>query len=174
MFDGHGTLMATAGERDISRLRKAGRVVGGGGGSGRLVHVESAQGVPLVGVEAGKGSSSSRTRVSTPDGALIGCLQRIADKAGYQFTLLDSAERPVGSLEGSRFGYKFPVLDGYGNHVAQIEKKFKGPATELLTTSDRYSVEIFQPLHDPLRFLVPVIAIGIDLMFYEGKDWPIG
>ncbi|MFG2250105.1 phospholipid scramblase-related protein [Spirillospora sp. NPDC048823] len=174
VFDGNGTLLATAGERDISRLRRAARTAGGGGGSGRTVHVESTQGVPLISVQAQKGTGSGDTHVSTADGALIGSLRKIGEKAGYQYMLLDAAERPVGRLDGSRYGYKFRVIDGYGNHVAQVDKKLKGVATELLTTADRYSVEIFQPLHDPLRVLVVATPIAIDLMLYEGKDWPIG
>ncbi|MBB4772971.1 phospholipid scramblase-related protein [Actinomadura livida] len=174
VLDGRGTLLATAGERGVSRLRKAARVAGGGGGKGRTVHVESAQGVPLLSVAANGPTASARAQVSSPDGTLIGTVQKIGEAAGHQYTLLDHAGRPIGRLDGSRFGYKFPVLDGHGTHVAQIEKKLKGVATELLTTADRYSVEIFQPLHDPLRVLVAVTAIGIDLMLYEGKDWPIG
>lgn len=172
VLDGHGTLLATAGERDVSRLRRAGRTVGGGGGGGRTVHVESAQGVPLISVTAGV--SASGAHVHTADGALIGALRKAGEKAGYQYTLLDSAARPVGQLNGSRHGYKFPVIDGYGTHVAQVDKKLKGVATELLTTADKYSVEIFQPLHDPLRVLVVATPIAIDLMLYEGKDWPVG
>ncbi|XRQ11217.1 phospholipid scramblase-related protein [Actinomadura welshii] len=174
VFDGGGTLVATAAERDVSRLRRTARVVGGGGGSGRTVHVDSAQGVPLLAVEAGKGSAYETIKVSAPGGAAIGALQRVRQKAGYAFTLLDAAGNPIGQVDGGKRGYKFAVLDAHGNHLAQIDKKLKGVATELLTTADRYSVGIFQPLRDPFRALVPVTAIAIDLMYYEGKDWPIG
>jgi uncharacterized protein YxjI len=61
-----------------------------------------------------------------------------------------------------------------GTHLAQLDKKWKGPATELLTTADRYSLEIFYSLPDPLRILVVAAPLAIDLMLYEGKDWPIG
>jgi uncharacterized protein YxjI len=168
VYDGHGTLLATAEERDVSLARQTVRTAFGGSDSGRTVHVESGQGTPLLVVEK---QNARGTRVSTPDGVLIGSLQ---NRKLYEYALLDAAERQVGALDGNRVGRKFPVLDGYGNHVAQVDKKWKGAATEILTTADRYSVEIFQPLPDPLRVLVVAAPLAIDLMLYEGKDWPVG
>ncbi|SPT64547.1 phospholipid scramblase-related protein [Actinomadura madurae] len=168
VYDGHGTLLATGEERDVSLARQTVRTAFGGSDAARTVHVENGQGTPLLTVEK---QNARSTRVSTPDGHLYGSLRNVRL---YEYALLDAAERQVGGLDGNRTGRKFRVLDGYGNHVARIDKKWKGAATELLTTADRYSVEIFQPLPDPLRVLVVAAPLAIDLMLYEGKDWPVG
>ncbi|WP_433466764.1 phospholipid scramblase-related protein [Spirillospora sp. CA-128828] len=168
VYDGQGTLLATAEERDVSVLRQTVRTAFGGSDAGRTVHVENAQGVPLLVVEK---QNARSTRVCTPEGGQIGALQ---NKKLYEYTLLDASGGLVGRLDGNRLGRKFAALDAYGNHVAQVEKRWKGVATEILTTADRYSVEIYQPLADPLRVLVVAAPLAIDLMLYEGKDWPIG
>lgn len=168
--DGRGNLLATAEERDVSRFRQAVRTALGGNDGRRVVHVESAQGAPLMIVD--KVGFTRGARVTTPEGAPIGSMTQTSKP--YTYTLLDAAERPVGVLEGDLRGRKFAVMDGYGNHLAQVEKEWKGIATELLTTADRYSVQIHQPLYDPFRALVPAAPLAIDLMFYETKDWPIG
>jgi hypothetical protein len=167
VFDGRGTLLATAEERDVPLLRQAARTAFGGGDGRRVVHVENAQGAPLLIVAR---DGRRRTRVHTPQGVPIGSVQHLDH---YRYALLDAEDRQVGQLDGSRFGRSFPVLDAHGHHVAQLDKKWKGAVTEVLTTADRYSVEIFQPLPDPLRTLVPTAPLAIDLMLYENKDWPI-
>lgn len=165
--DGRGRLLAAAEERDVSLLRQAVRTALGGSDGRRIVHVEDARGVPLLIVDK---ENKRRTRVNTAEGVHIGSVQ---NRERYDYALLDAAERPIGHLNGSRFGRKFPVLDVHGNHVAQLDKKWKGAATEALTTADRYSLEIFRPLADPLRVLVVAAPLAIDLMLYESKDWPI-
>ncbi|MBG6093413.1 phospholipid scramblase-related protein [Actinomadura viridis] len=172
VFDGQGTLLAEADERDVPLRRQASRALFGEGDDRRTVHVEDGRGHPLLILEKPKSARFPvGTWVSTPDGALIGSIRM--DTHRFRYVLLDMAERPVGRLEGNRSARKFKVLDGHGAHVAQVDKKWKGAATELLTTADRYGVEIFQPLPDPLRVLVVAAPLAIDLMLYEGKDWPL-
>ncbi|SNT61622.1 Scramblase [Actinomadura meyerae] len=165
--DGGGRLLAAAEERDVSLLRQAVRTALGGSDGRRIVHVEDAGGAPLLIVDK---ENRRRTRVNTRDGVHIGSLQ---NRERYDYVLLDAAERPVGHLAGNRVGRKFQVLDAHGGHVAQLDKKWKGAATEMLTTADRYSLEIFRPLADPLRVLVVAAPLAIDLMLYETKDWPL-
>ncbi|MEW2359857.1 phospholipid scramblase-related protein [Spirillospora sp. NPDC029432] len=169
VYDGRGTLLAKVAEQDVPKLRQAFRSVLGDGGRRRTVYVENAQGAPLLALER---DGTRATWVSTPHGGLIGSLR--VGRFQHRFNLLDAAERPVGKLDGNRLARRFRVLDGHGAHVAQLDKKWKGLATEMLTTADRYTVEIFQPLYDPLRVLVAAAPIAIDLMLYESKDWPIG
>ncbi|MFB4317312.1 phospholipid scramblase-related protein [Actinomadura sp. 21ATH] len=169
VYDGRGTLLAKVAEHDVSTIRQAFRSVLGDGGGRRTVYVEDAQGAPLLALER---DGIRGTRVSTPHGGLIGSLRM--DRFQHRYVLLDAAERPAGRLEGNRLARRFRVLDFHGDHVAQLDKKWKGLATEMLTTADRYAVEIFRPLHDPLRVLVAAAPIAIDLMLYESKDWPIG
>jgi hypothetical protein len=165
VFDGHGTLLATASERAVPLRRQATRALFGNGADHRVVHVERPDGAPLLVLER---RPSAGTWVSGPYGEPIGSLQ--VDRHLYRYRLLDAAERPVGRLEGNRLARKFQVF-GQEAHVAQVDKKWTGVATEVLTTADRYAVEIFQPLPDPLRVLVVAAPIALDLMLYEGKDF---
>ncbi|MFI0355977.1 phospholipid scramblase-related protein [Actinomadura sp. 9N407] len=172
VYDGAGTLLASAAEQGVPMRRQAYRTFFGEGDDRRAVYVESGQGVPLLVLEKPKAArGAAGTWVSTPDGRLVGSVRM--DRYRYQYVLLDAADRPAGRLEGNRLARKFRVLDGHGHHVAQVDKKWKGAATEVLTTADKYSVEIFRPLADPLRVLVAAAPIAIDLMLYEGKDFPV-
>ncbi|MFI0454005.1 phospholipid scramblase-related protein [Actinomadura sp. 6N118] len=166
--DGHGALLAKASERSVPLHRQATRALFGDGDDRRMVQVENAQGGVLLVIERPKGTLA--TWVSAPNGALIGSIR--ADGYKWRYLVLDAAERPVGRLEGNKLARKFKVLDGVGAHVAQVDKKWKGAATEVLTTADRYAVEFFHPLPDPLRVLVVAAPIALDLMLYEGKDLP--
>ncbi|GAA2616932.1 phospholipid scramblase-related protein [Actinomadura fulvescens] len=167
--DGAGIPLATAAERSVPLRRQATRALFGDGDDRRVVQVEHARGgAPLLVVERPKSTLGSW--VSAPDGTLVGSIR--SDRFKWRYVLLDAAERPVGRLEGNKLARKFKVLDGAGAHVAQVDKKWKGAATEVLTTADRYAVEFFHPLPDPLRVLVVAAPIALDLMLYEGKDLP--
>ncbi|TMQ90204.1 hypothetical protein ETD83_36450 [Actinomadura soli] len=168
VFDAGGTLLARAEERSVSLKRQAWRAVMLDGGDQRSVQVENAQGTPVLMIERPK--TTRATWVSTPDGTLHGSIRM--DAYQWRYLLLDAAERPVGKLDGNRTARKFRALDAAGTHVAQVDKKWKGMATELLTTADRYSVTFFHTLTDPLRILVVAAPIALDLMLYEGKDVP--
>ncbi|MEU5885032.1 phospholipid scramblase-related protein [Spirillospora sp. NPDC047279] len=163
--DGQGTLLAQASEHDVGVARQAVRTVFGGGGR-RSVLVENAHGVPVLAIET---RSSRDTLISAPGGALYGSIQ--IDDYDWRYKLLDAAERFVGRLDGNRVARKFKVLDAAGHHVAQVDKKWKGAMTEILTSADRYRVEFHHPLPDPLRVLVVAAPIALDLMLYEDKDW---
>jgi uncharacterized protein YxjI len=168
VFDGQGTLLARASERDVSLGRQALRAVTGDGEGRRVVQVEDSAGRPLVTLDKEPGWTS--TRVYHPNGGLIGSIGHTGKVA--RLDLLDMAGRSVGVLDGNRLYRRFRVLDVHGTHVGQLDKKWKGLATEVLTTADRYSLEIYRPLPDPLRVLVAVAPMAIDLMHYESKDLP--
>ncbi|WP_433333054.1 phospholipid scramblase-related protein [Spirillospora sp. CA-294931] len=169
--DGNGTLLAKASEQDVRLTRQATRALLGQGDDRRVVHLENAHGVPLLVLEKPKITHRPYgTWVSGPNGAPIGSVQ--PTQKSFVYSLRNAADAEVGRLDGNRLGRKFEMRDAYGTHVAQIDKRWKGAATELLTTADRYSVEIFRPLPDPLHILAVAAPLAIDLMLYEGKDWP--
>lgn len=171
LFDGRGTLVARAAERDISAAKKTLRTVTGDGGGRRVVHVEAPDGRPLLTVVRVPGSRPG-AQVGGPDGgAVFGTISQADDI--HRFTVVDAAGRPLGHLDANRLLRRFAVHDAAGSHVAQLDKKWKGLATELVTTADRYTLEIFRALPDPLRTMVVMTPLAIDLMLYEGKDWPV-
>ncbi|WUH97978.1 phospholipid scramblase family protein [Spirillospora sp. NBC_00431] len=168
VFDAGGTLLARAEERSVSLKRQAWRAVMLDGSDQRTVQVEDTRGTPILMIERPK--TTRAAWVSTPDGVLHGSIRQ--DGYQWRYALLDAAERPAGRLEGNKTARKFKVLDNAGAHVAQVDKKWKGAATELLTTADRYAVTFFHTPPDPLRILIVAAPIGLDLMLYEGKDVP--
>ncbi|MFV2179404.1 phospholipid scramblase-related protein [Actinomadura sp. LOL_016] len=110
--------------------------------------------------------------MSHPDmGPVVGTIG--ATDNVHRFTILAMAERPLGHMDANRLLRKFDVHDAAGNRVARLDEKWKGLATELVTTADRYMLEIFSTLPDPLRTLVVMTPLAIDLMLYEGKDRPV-
>ncbi|WP_165964342.1 phospholipid scramblase-related protein [Actinomadura sp. KC216] len=168
VFDAGGVLVAKAEERAVSLRRQAWRAVMLDGDDRRTVQVEDARGTPVLVIERPKRTRASW--ISTPDGALHGSIRQ--DGYQWRYQLLNAAEHSVGRLEGNKTARKFKVLDTAGTHVAQVDKKWKGAATELLTTADRYAVTFFHTPPDPLRILVIAAPIALDLILYEGKDIP--
>ncbi|RFS81014.1 hypothetical protein D0T12_34340 [Actinomadura spongiicola] len=166
VFDGAGTLLAGAEERAVSLRRQAWRAVFMDGDDHRTVQVEDTRGTPILIIERPKRVKA--TWVSTPDGALHGSIR--LDRYTWRYALLDAAERPVGRLDGNRRTNKFKVFDNGGAHVAQVDKKWNGAVTALLTTADKYAVTFHHALPHPLRMLVVAAPIALDLMLYEGKD----
>ncbi|GAA4143181.1 phospholipid scramblase-related protein [Actinomadura keratinilytica] len=168
IFDGPGTLVAEAQEENVPIRRQASRVLWGGAeASARTVRVADPHGVPLMVVD--KPGRSQNAAVYDPDGALVGAFQQ--EDHTFRYGLHDAAGRRVGELKGNRLGRKFAVLDAYGAHVAQVDKKWAGVGKELLTTADRYNVEIYRPLPYPLRHLAVAAALAMDMIHYEEKDY---
>ncbi|MFD0854847.1 phospholipid scramblase-related protein [Actinomadura adrarensis] len=172
IFNGQGTQVALATERDVSTVRKALRAVFGSGE--RIVEVENLHGRSLLVVM----KMSTSVTVTTPDGAVIGSITGHTEHA-ERYPIQDMAGRPIGHLTSergpvARLRRHYRVEDAYGNQVGKLEKKSKGLATALLTTADRFDLEIFHALPDPLRTMVIAAPMAIDLMFYEDKDWVPG
>ncbi|MFD0902797.1 phospholipid scramblase-related protein [Actinomadura sediminis] len=166
VFDGRGTLVARAAEGDVSALKKAFRIVIGDGGAGRVVHVESPDGHPLLTVQGGP----NWAMVHLPDGTVVGSI-REAPSRRHAFDILDAAQRPIGGMDAGPWRRKFRIVDANGTHVAQMDKKWKGFATEMALSADKYRLDIHQAIADPLRTLVVMSPLAIDLILYEGKDW---
>lgn len=166
VFDGQGTLVARAAEGDVSALKKTFRVVVGDGGAGRVVHVESPDGHPLLTVQGG----SDWAQVSLPDGTAVGSIREATNRR-HAFDVLDAAGHPIGGMDAGPWMRKFRIVDADGAHVAQMDKKWKGFATEMALSADKYRLEIHRETADPLRTLVVMSPLAIDLILYEGKDW---
>ncbi|MEU6038661.1 phospholipid scramblase-related protein [Actinomadura sp. NPDC047616] len=168
IFDGPGTLVAEAEEENVSIRRQASRVLWGGSeASARTVRVSDPQGVPLMVID--KPVHSQNATVYDPDGAFVGVFQQ--EDHTFRYGLHDVAGRRVGELKGNRLGRRFAVLDAHGAHVAQVDKKWAGVGKEVLTTADRYTVEIYRSLPYPLRHLVVAAALAMDMIHYEEKDY---
>lgn len=133
-------------------------------GAQRLV-VSGADEQPRLVVDKHEGGRL--TEVLRPDGEPVGTVRALRTTRHY--ALRDADDHRVGEVIGDLSLRRFTVTDGNGNKIAQVNKKWAGLARELLTTADRYTVEITGPAPEPLRTLIVVAAIVLDLTLYESK-----
>ncbi|MBA9004463.1 phospholipid scramblase-related protein [Thermomonospora cellulosilytica] len=170
VLNGAGAVVAKASEQGVSLKRAAARAVFGDADR-RLVEVRGPNGEALLVIEA---YSERNAFVSWPNGARIGSFEAAKRKRYRSRAILDHAGNQVGLIDDNNgLGRRYDVLDAHGTVAAYIDKKWTGVLKEMATTADRYRVEIHRPLPDPLRVLVPVAAIVLDMLFFESKDWPI-
>lgn len=168
LFNAENELVATAVETvsrsGLETVRSA--LPGGSAAAVQTLLLSTADDTPLLTLH--KDLKTRRTMLRTPGGEPIGCLR--SDRTTRHYTLLDAADETVGGIVGDLSLRRFVVSDGAGDQIALVKKKWAGLATELLTKADRYTVEISRPVPDPLRTLVAVSAIVIDLLVHETKD----
>ncbi|WP_119731306.1 phospholipid scramblase-related protein [Thermomonospora amylolytica] len=167
VLDGGGTVVAKAAEQGVSLKRAAARAVFGDA-KRRLVEVRGPSDEALLVIEA---YSESNAFVMWPNGARIGSFEAARRERYHSRAIIDHAGHQAGLLRAGKVGRRYEVTDAYGAVAAQIDKKWTGVVKEMVTSADRYRVEIHRPLPDPLRLLVPVAAIALDMIFFENKDW---
>ncbi|MEV5571120.1 phospholipid scramblase-related protein [Spirillospora sp. NPDC052269] len=93
-----------------------------------------------------------------------------ANSTRRQYFLLDADENELAQAVGDLRLRTFPVTDNARRRFAGINKKWAGLRAELFTTADRYAVDFTEEVAEPLRVLVVVTAIVLDLMAYESKE----
>ena len=167
IFNADGELVAVATETAVRSRRKALQAARHGAVPGvRALLVSGADGAPLLALD--QQEDKRLTLVRRPDGEPIGAIR--AERTTRHYALLDAQDRRVGAITGDLSLRRFTVADGRGKRVALVSKKWAGLATELLTTADRYTVEISDPVPEPLRVLVVMAAVVLDLTLHESKD----
>jgi Scramblase len=102
-----------------------------------------------------------RAELTDSGGALIGRIRVAANRR--QYTLLDSEETVVGEATGELSLTKFAVTGPAGEPYAQLRKTWAGLGKEIFTESDDYTVTFTGPVAPPLRPLIVMTAIVIDI-----------
>jgi hypothetical protein len=167
IFNAEDVLVAVAAETEVRTRRKGLRAAMPGATLGaRALLVSGTDHVPLLSVEQQEGKRLTLLR--RPNGESVGAIR--AERTTRHYALLDEEDRRVGAITGDLSLRRFIVADGEGKRVAQVNKKWAGLAAELLTTADRYTVEIPGTVSEPLRTLVVMSAIVLDLTLHEVKD----
>ncbi|WP_018657360.1 phospholipid scramblase-related protein [Actinomadura flavalba] len=166
--DGDGTLLATAEENSAqSRAQTLKSVFPGKSNlDARGVVISDAGGEPLLVIDKPEGRTL--IRVCRPDGTTVGTYNTL--HAGRTFALRDGDDAKIGGLVGDLSRRNFTIADADGKQVAVIRKRFSGVLTHLLTTSDKYDVEISADVPEPLRTLAVAGAIAMDLALHESKE----
>jgi hypothetical protein len=122
--------------------------------------------------------SMSRLFVRDSNGNDVGQLVQQKIPGGAIFTL-ESGGTPCGSIVRLVAPHvaDYGIRDVLGTEVARItETEFKSHVKALakfvLTSADRYVVEIHRPVDEPLRSLVVAAALGVDLCLKQGDHQP--
>lgn len=167
IFNAEKVLLAVAVEPDVRTRRKALQAARPGTvPPARTLVVSGADGVPLLTIDQQEGKRL--TLVRRPDGQPVGAIR--AERTTRHYALLDAEDRRVGAITGDLPLRRFTATDDQGKHVAVVNKKWAGLVVEMLTTADRYTVEIADPVSEPLRTLVVLSAVVLDLTLHEFKD----
>lgn len=100
--------------------------------------------------------------VQHPNGAEIGRLvqQNVFGKIRFS---LEAGGYEVGSLNAENWrAWNFSLRDHTNTEVARITKTWEGLLTTMFTTADKYVVQIYRQLADPLLSLVVASALTVD------------
>ncbi|RAY11440.1 hypothetical protein DPM19_30970 [Actinomadura craniellae] len=168
ILDPAGNLLATAEETTVRGRREQLRAALPGHAlfGDRTFHVTSPAEELLLVME--KLDRREGTRIKRPDGDLIGMVR--PERTNRHYGLFDAADQRIGEIVGEISLRRFTVKDATGRQAALINKKWAGVATELFTHSDRYTVEFDDRAEEPLRTIVAITVILLDLILHESKD----
>ncbi|GLW67585.1 hypothetical protein Arub01_58280 [Actinomadura rubrobrunea] len=168
VMDGEGTLLALAdetGERStVDTLRSV--FPGKSELDARAVLLTTPDGQPLLIVDKQRGRML--TEVRRPEGELVGSFR--TERIGRRYKIHDGEGAKIGEIAVDLGRTDFVVTDTEGKRVAHVRKKWAGLATHLLTTADKYAVEIHDPVPEPLRTMALTTAIAMDMTLHESKD----
>ncbi|SFQ44557.1 MULTISPECIES: phospholipid scramblase-related protein [Actinomadura] len=168
VLDGDGTVVAIAAptedQGDSAVMR--GLFPGKSNLDARAVLLTTPDGDPLLVVD--KESGREYTEVLRPDGERVGSF--VTERVGRRYVLYDDDGTLIGAVDVDVPRNNFEVKDADGDKVAHVRKKWAGLATHLLTTADKYAVEISDPVREPLRTLAVMTAIVMDMNLHEAKE----
>ncbi|MFC5754939.1 phospholipid scramblase-related protein [Actinomadura rugatobispora] len=168
VLDGDGTLLAVADQSNtpVRAERLQTYFPGKSELHARAVLLTTPDGAPLLVVD--KEAGRLLTTVLRADGELVGTFR--TERVGRRYSIRGGDETTLGEIAVDLGRNNFTVTDADGSRVGHVRKKWAGLATHLLTTADKYSVEINDPVPEPLRTMVVTTAIAMDLTLHESKD----
>jgi hypothetical protein len=105
------------------------------------------------------------TELRNPVGAVVGRIRTGDTRRTYK--LIDETDQTVAKVIGDLGLKRFAVADPNGGKLAQVKKTRAGIFKEMLTSNDHYKVEFIGPVPHPLRTLIAMVPIVLDLTLYE-------
>lgn len=167
VMDGDGIVLAVAGQtNDEGRSEMRGLFPGKSNLDARAVMLSTPDGEPLLIVNKQRGREL--TEILRPDGERVGAF--ITERVGRRYAVHGGDDAVIGAVDVDIPRNNFEVKDADGGKVAHVRKKWAGLATHLLTTADKYAVEIFDPVREPLRTMAVMTAIVMDMNLHEAKE----
>ncbi|RFS81015.1 hypothetical protein D0T12_34345 [Actinomadura spongiicola] len=167
VLDGDGVVLALAAPADgEGRAGMRGVVPGKSNLDARAVLLTTPDGDPLLFVDKQRGRDY--TEILNPEEETVGSF--VTERVGRRYVVYDGAGALIGAVAVDVPRNNFEVSDNDGTKVAHVRKKWAGLATHLLTTADKYSVEIYDPVSEPLRTMCVMTAIVMDMNLHESKE----
>jgi len=109
--------------------------------------------------------------IRTPDGQVVGSIQKRIRFGKAKFTLNDASGNPVGEVKAQNWRARdFEIRDQNDQPVAQVTKKWRGLASEMFTDADTYVVSVQPHAVEPVRTLAVAAALAIDVVMKQ-KDY---
>ena len=116
----------------------------------------------------------SHLELLSPDGTLVGRMQRKFKLIGRRFDLFD-LDGYVGSIDGPLLRPHTFWIRRDGVDLAKITKRWSGISREMFTAADNFHVEFTDfSLSESLRWLTLGVAFAIDLDFFENRGRRVG
>ncbi|MFB4311916.1 phospholipid scramblase-related protein [Actinomadura sp. GTD37] len=167
VMDDEGTVLAIAGQtNDEGRSEMRGLFPGKSNLDARAVMLSTPDGEPLLIVD--KQSGREYTEILRPDGERVGSF--VTERVGRRYVIYDDDGTLIGAVDVDVPRTNFQVKDADGDKVAHVRKRWAGLATHLLTTADKYVIEIADPVPEPLRTMAVMTAIVMDMNLHESKE----
>ncbi|TDC80383.1 phospholipid scramblase-related protein [Actinomadura sp. 7K507] len=168
VIDGDDTVLAVAAPVEDQGRAGAmrGMLPGKSNLDARAVQLTTSDGNPLLTVEKLRGRDY--TEILGPKEDVVGSF--VTERVGRRYVVYDGDGTLIGAVDGDVPRNNFEVTDNDGTKVAHVRKKWAGLATHLLTTADKYTVEIYDPVPEPLRTMAAVTAIVMDMNLHESKE----
>lgn len=108
------------------------------------------------------------TEFRDPEGELVGTI--VMGDTRRQYRVLDASGQVLAKVVGDLGLKNFSVANADGSKLAAVRKTSAGLFKEMLTSNDHYKLDFIGPAPAyPLRTLIVMVPIVIDLIIYEPK-----
>jgi hypothetical protein len=125
----------------------------------RSLAMRSASGEPMLTMV--KSDNDWLAEVTDADGRLMGRIQIGGTRRHY--TLLDPEGEVTGQVVGDLAVRQFKITGPDGERYARLVKTWAGLGKELLTSSDHYTVTFIGPVPAPVRPMIVMVPIVLDM-----------
>ena len=131
---------------------------------------ESEGGQPVLSIHRGVSLFRPKVHVSA-GGRQLGYFHEKRFTLAKTFLMYDNAGAQVGTVKGDWKGWNFQFLDGNGQELGKVTKKWAGLAKELFTTADTYVIALSDAGagRPDVAQLLLAAGLAIDTVFKE-KD----
>ncbi|MBI5835070.1 MAG: oxidoreductase [Armatimonadetes bacterium] len=137
-----------------------------------LVNVREAEGAPpVLSLRKKMGFFRQTVIVSDGQGGHLGTFRSKLWSIGGGFWVLDASGQQVAEVKGDWKGWNFRFVNGAGQELGTVTKKWAGIGKELFTSADNYIIALSDSIQqtDQQAGLLLAAGLAIDTVFKEGR-----